>query len=114
MSPARPAYGARDAGQRLSLLSLPDVDREAFFRLVRAWPAGEEFTVNDLRPFLDDLGIPNDARGGLFSAATKAGLCWPAVVHADGATYPKTEPSTGASANAARVRVYVRTGGGDR
>lgn len=106
-----PAYAARDAGQQASLLSLPEVDRAAFLDVVRAIPPGREFTVNDLRARLDELGIPDKARGGLFHAAVSSGLCKPAVVHAGGATYPKTVPSTGGTANAARVRVYVRTGG---
>lgn len=112
MSAARPAYAARDAGQQRSLFDV-DVDvQEAFLDVVRALPAGREFTVNDVRDQLDELGVPAKARGGLFSGATKAGLCRPAVVRVDGAEYPKTVPSTGESANAARVRVYVRTGGG--
>lgn len=109
MNPARPTYAARDAGQQLSLF---DVDVEAFLAVVAALPAGREFTVNDVRDRLDELAIPAKARGGLFSAAQKAGLCKPAVMHVDGAEYPKTVPSTGETANAARVRVYVRTGGG--
>lgn len=109
MTGPAPAYAARDAGQQAALF---DVDAEAFLAVVRALPDGREFTVNDPRARLDELAIPAKARGGLFSAATKAGLCKPAVVHVDGAAYPKTVPSTGESANAARVRVYVRTGGG--
>lgn len=102
-----PTYAARDAGQQASLF---DVDVEVFMGIVRGVRPGAEFTVNDLRHKLDAAAIPVRARGGLFSAATKAGLCAPAVVHVDGVTYPKTVPSTGESANAARVRVYVRAG----
>lgn len=106
-----PTYDARDAGQQASLLDLLGDVQEAFLAVVRTIPAGREFTVNDLRDRLDELQIPAKARGGLFAAATKAGLCKPAVVHAGGWAYPKTVPSTGGTAHAARVRVYVRTGG---
>lgn len=108
-----PAYAARDTGQQASLFDVDVDDVEVFMGIVRGVRPGAEFTVNDLRDKLDAAAIPVRARGGLFSAATKAGLCAPAVVHVDGVTYPKTVPSTGGSANAARVRVYVRAGGED-
>ncbi|EYR64658.1 hypothetical protein N866_07030 [Actinotalea ferrariae CF5-4] len=72
---------------------------------------GAEFTVNDVREELDDAEIPDRARGGLFAKAVKAGLIRPVVLDVDGERVPKTRASTGATANAARVRVYLRLGG---
>lgn len=102
---------AKEQGQQLSIDDLLVDDVEAFLAVIRAVPVGSEFTVNDVRSDLDARAIPDKARGGLFAKAAKAGLIRPAVLVVDGQTYPKTVPSTGQSANAARVRVYVRVGG---
>lgn len=108
--PRAAARSAALAGQEASLLSVDDVVRGAFFGVVEAVPVGQEVTVNDLRPQLNDLGVPPRVRGALFNAAIKAGLLAPARLGpgADSAAYT---PSTGTSAHAARVRRYVRTAG---
>lgn len=104
------ALAAKDHGHQLSIDDLLVDDVEAFLAVIRAVPVGSEFTVNDVRGDLDARAVPDKARGGLFAKAAKAGLIRPAVVVVDGQSYPKTVPSTGQTANAARVRVYVRTG----
>ena len=108
-TPSR-ALAAKDQGQQLSIDDLLADDVDAFLAVIEAVRPGAEFTVNDVRAALDEAAVPDKARGGLFAKAAKAGLIRPAVVHVDGQAYPKTVPSSGRSANAARVRVYVRTG----
>lgn len=105
------ATAARDAGQRQSLLGLLVDDVERFLEVIREVRPGAEFTVNDVRDRLDAAEIPDKARGGLFAKAAKAGLIRPVVLDVDGERVPKTRASTGATANAARVRVYLRLGG---
>lgn len=100
---------AKTHGQEQSLLALPEVAHETFLRIVDSVAPGAEISVNTLRPRLDAAEVPERARGGLFFAATKAGLLEPAFVEADGARFPKLQPSTGPSAHRAHVRVYRRT-----
>ncbi|NCT90228.1 hypothetical protein GXB85_04570 [Cellulomonas sp. APG4] len=104
------AAAAKDYGQQLSIDDLLADDVDAFLDIIAAVRPGAEFTVNDVRARLDEVGVPDKARGGLFAKAAKAGLIRPAVIDVDGHRYPKTVPSTGGSAHAARVRVYVRIG----
>lgn len=107
---AAAALAAKARGQELSTAGMLVDEVDLFLAVIEAVRPGAEFTVNDVRTKLDLAGVPDRARGGLFAKAAKAGLIRPAVLHVDGQTYPKTVPSTGSTANAARVRVYVRTG----
>ena len=100
---------AKTIGQEQSLLALPEVAHETFLRIVDSVTPGSEISVNTLRARLDAAEVPERARGGLFFAATKAGLLEPAFVEADGDRFPKLQPSTGPSAHRAHVRVYRRT-----
>ncbi|MFE6228932.1 hypothetical protein [Cellulosimicrobium sp. NPDC057862] len=99
----------KTAGQEQSLLALPQVSHETFLRIVDSVPAGTEVTVNTLRARLDAAEVPERARGGLFSKATKARLLEPVWVGEGDDRTPKTAASSGPSAHLARVRVYVRT-----
>lgn len=94
---------AKVYGQQLSIDDLLTGDVDAFLDVITDVRVGAEFTVNDVRARLDAAGVPDKARGGLFAKACKAGLIRPAVIDVDGHSYPKTVPSTGASANARRT-----------
>ena len=100
---------AKTQGRMDSLLDLLADTQEAFMDLVRAMPAGREFSVNDLRAQLDHYGIPEKSRAGLFLKAVRAGLISPLTVTAGGRTVPVTVDSTGGSAHRAQVKVYVRS-----
>lgn len=100
---------AKDAGQERSVDGLTGAEVTAFMEAIANVRPGVEFTVNDVRAELDAAGVPLVSRGGLFCKAAKAGLIAPAVLTVGGRAYPKTVPSTGYTAHAARVRVYVRT-----
>ena len=96
----------RDAGQSRSLFDLDESHAATFLRLIEAIPLGQQVHVNGLRDALDDAGIPAKVRGGLFSQAVRAGLLAP-VLTLEG--YSVRVPSSGLSAHAASVRLYVRT-----
>ena len=96
-------------GQRDSLLPLMDDERTIFDRIIASYPPGTELSINDVRDRLNDSGIPDSARGGLFSRAVKHGLLTPLVITINGHRQHVTVPSTGTSARTAHVRVYVRT-----
>lgn len=98
-------------GQTRSVSGLTDAMVDAFLSTVSRVPHGERISVNDLRPTLDEHGIPNRSRGGLFALAVSEGLLVPMEVQVGGRTYPVRIPSTGASAHAATVRVYERRDG---
>lgn len=95
-------------GQERSLRSLDDDTVDAFMDLVSQLPAGERLSVNDLRSELDEIGVPERCRGGLFAKAVKAGLLRPLEVQVGTHVYPVRIPSTGTSARTATVRVYER------
>ena len=99
---------AKRAGQDASLSSIDPEDLATFLDHLGALPAGTDMSVNSLRTWLDDLGIPARARGGLFRVAVAEGLIV-ALVISDG-TYqvPVRVPSTGPSAHGAHVQVYRR------
>ena len=96
----------RDAGQARSLFDLDVSHTDAFMAIILAIPAGQQVHVNGLRDALDEIGIPAKVRGGLFSQAVRAGLLAP-VLTLEG--YSVRVPSSGLSAHAASVRLYVRT-----
>lgn len=98
-----------EAGQQMSLSILLADDHANFDRIICSYPVGTELSINTLRSQLDAVGIPPSSRGGLFSGAVNRGLLAQAVFVHRGREYPVTEPSTGRSANAAHVKVYVRT-----
>lgn len=104
---------AKTVGQEQSLLAFPEVAHVSFLRIVASVPAGAEVSVNTLRPRLDAAEIPESARGGLFSKATKAGLLEPVWLGDDptdpATRSPKLTPSSGPTAHRAHVRVYRRT-----
>lgn len=99
---------AKREGQMLSLLDLLEDPVEMFLDLIRALPLGHEFSVNLLRSQLDDYGIPDKSRAGLFAKACSLGLIVPMTLAAGSREVAVTEPSTGKSAHAAHVRVYRR------
>jgi len=86
-----------------SLFAVSDTTRQDFERILRWAPM--EFSSNDIREYMEWAFIPETARGGLFSAALKAGLITRKMT-SDG--YPARIPSTGTSAHAAYVQVYRR------
>ena len=97
-------------GQTRSAHAATDEQHAAFLDVVRALPARAEISINDVRPALDRIGIPSRARGGLFYAATTAGLLEPLYVRLpSGREIPAVERSTGRSAHGAMVQIYVRT-----
>ncbi len=102
------AAQARQAWQQQSIEDVLEPDVDAFMAVIAGVRPGELFTVNDVRASLDAVGIPAKARGGLFSAAGKAGLIAPYTVDVGGRTVQVHVPSTGTSAHAAMVRVYRR------
>jgi hypothetical protein len=85
-----------------SLFAVSDTTRQDFERILTLAPI--EFSINDIREYMDWADIPEKVRGGLFSAAVKAGLIVPLMVQG----YPARVPSTGPSAHTATVRVYRR------
>lgn len=80
----------------------------AFLRVIEDIPAGQQFSVNDIRARLDALEIPNTKRGGLMQAAKKAGLIENVVRTSWGLATAVYQPSTGRSARHARVARYRR------
>jgi hypothetical protein len=106
---SRDPHDARAIGQDTSLLALPEVARAGFMAVVESLPAGQLVSVNRIRARLDGLEVPPSTRGGLFAAAVKAGLLEPVFVEAGGIRVAAREPSTGATAALASVRLYRRT-----
>lgn len=100
---------AKREGQMASLLDLLEDPVEMFLDLVRALPAGHEFSVNLLRTRLDEYGVPEKSRAGLFAKACGLGLITPLTLASGDRAVAVTEPSTGRSAHAAHVRVYRRS-----
>ncbi len=97
-------------GQTRSAHAATDEQHAAFLDVVRALPARAEISINDVRAQLDRIGVPPRARGGLFYAATTAGLLEPLYVRLpSGREIPAVERSTGRSAHGAMVQIYVRT-----
>ena len=90
-------------GQQMSLWCQSDQTRADFEQIIRLAPI--EFSSNDIREHMEWADIPEGARGGLFSAAIKAGLIVRKMT-VDG--YPARIPSTGPSAHCAFVQVYRR------
>ena len=90
-------------GQMASLFAVSDTTRQDFERILRCVPF--EFSINDCRDLMDAADIPEGARGGLFSAAIKAGLIVRKMT-ADGPPWriPSTDPKT----HGAYVQVYRR------
>jgi hypothetical protein len=104
------ALAAKDAGQAQSLLDILDEERGRFLHVIAAVPAGELFSVNRVRTALDERGVPDKARAGLFKQAIAAHLIVPVFTSTPmGRDQQVTEPSTGETAHAAHVRVYART-----
>jgi len=93
----------REAGQMRSLFAVSDTTRQDFERILTLAPI--EFSSNDIRERLDLAQIPEVCRGGLFSAAIKAGLIVRKMT-ADGPPWriPSTDPKT----HGAYVQVYRR------
>jgi len=103
------AVDEKTEGQARSVGRLDETLAQAFLDLVRALPAGAEFSVNDLRDRLDDLGIPPSARGALFNRAVREELIDPLVVMFGSRTFSVIDQSTGRSARRADVKVYRRS-----
>lgn len=100
----------KSAGQARSAGGASVEQLDAFAAAILARPVGVEVSINDLRADLDAAGVPDSARGGLFSRAVKAGLLSPLMVpDGRGGELPVRIPSTGVSAHKATVRVYRRT-----
>ena len=93
----------REAGQMRSLFAVSDTTRQDFERILTLAPI--EFSSNDIREYMEWAFIPESARGGLFSAAIKAGLIVRKMT-ADGPPWriPSTDPKT----HGAYVQVYRR------
>jgi len=98
------AQALKQAGQMASLFAVSNQTRADFEQILSTAPV--EFSSNDIRCLLDLAQIPESTRGGLFSAALKAGLISKKMT-SDG--YPARVPSTGTSAHAAYVQLYKRT-----
>ena len=97
-------------GQTRSAHAATDEQHAAFLDVVRALPARAEISINDVRPALDRIGVPPRARGGLFYAATTAGLLEPLYVRLpSGREIPAVARATGQSAHGALGPSYVRT-----
>ena len=109
MTPKTEGRALADAGQQQSLSILLEDDVANFDRIITSYKVGREISINTVRAQLDAVGIPASSRGGLFSGAVSRGLLAQAVFVHRGREYPVTEPSTGSSAHAAHVKVYVRT-----
>jgi hypothetical protein len=92
------AEAAKRAGQEQSIEGR-EAFKARFFEVVAEVEPGTSVSVNILRAELDRAKIPPSMRGGLFYAASKAGLLKPAV----------WQDIFGASAHRATVRVYQRT-----
>ena len=90
-------------GQMRSLFAVSDTTRQDFERILTLAPT--EFSSNDIREYMEWADIPESARGGLFSAAIKAGLIVRKMT-ADGPPWriPSTDPKT----HGAYVQVYRR------
>jgi hypothetical protein len=103
------AEAAKRAGQEQSIEGR-EAFKARFFEVVAEVEPGTSVSVNILRAELDRAKIPPSMRGGLFYAASKAGLLKPAVWQdIFGRMVDVYERSTGASAHRATVRVYQRT-----
>jgi hypothetical protein len=90
-------------GQMRSLFDLTDTTWADFARILRTMPG--EFSTNDCRHLLDLADIAPSKRGALFNRALGERLVTKKVT-VDG--YPARIPSTGMSAHAAYVQIYVR------
>jgi len=90
-------------GQSRSLFAVSDTTRQDFERILTLAPI--EFSSNDIREYMEWAQIPESTRGGLFSAAIKAGLIVRKMT-ADGPPWriPSTDPKT----HGAYVQVYRR------
>jgi hypothetical protein len=95
--------------RQYALNILSDETREAFLRIVKSVSPGRRVTVNHLRDLLDAAGIPEQARGGLFDGACRAGLLEPVRVQVEAEWADVYVASTGESARRSRVRLYRRT-----
>lgn len=73
----------------------------AFLLVLDSVPAGQQVTCNTLRSLLAAADIPEKSRGGLFSQAVNTGFLKPVA--------RGYEPSEGATAHRAVVRIYRRT-----
>ena len=93
----------KEAGQMRSLFAVSDTTRQDFERILSCAPI--EFSSNDIRERLDLAQIPESTRGGLFSAAIKAGLIVRKMT-VDGPPWriPSTDPKT----HGAYVQMYRR------
>ena len=93
----------KQAGQMESLwATTPDIWAD-FVAILAGAPY--ECSSNDTRAAMDRLAIPESARGALYNRALKAGLIVKKMT-SDG--YPARITSTGRSAHAAYVQLYVR------
>lgn len=95
-------------GQQASLFDLELSDHDFFMVQITAFRPGAEFSANDIRAALDEKGVPEKSRAGLWAGACKAGLIEPVLRVYKGRPFPATETSTGASARGAQVRIYRR------
>lgn len=103
------ATDEKTEGQTRSARRVPEEKAQAFLDVIRARPAGDLFSVNDVRSRLDDLEIPPAARAGLFYRAVCEELLYPLEVTVRGFAVPLQVPSTGRSAHRARVQLYERS-----
>lgn len=98
----------KERGQAASVEDVSEQQWAAFRAALETVEDGAEFTVNDIRDHLDAAGIPYRARGGMFNRAIVERRITPLEVHKDGRVWKAFDASTGVSAHAAQVRVYVR------
>lgn len=92
-----------------SLLDVLDEEEGRFLHVLDQVPAGELFSVNRVRARLDELGVPERDHAALFVHGVAAGLMVPVFTRTPLGRQRVTEPSTGATAHYAHVRVYART-----
>lgn len=109
LTTAEQNIAAKAEGQAQSLLDVLDELEGRYMHVIDEVPPGTLFSVNRVRSRLDEVGVPEKARAALFVRATAVGLITAVTVPSPVGEVPVTEPSTGASAHHAHVRVYART-----
>ena len=96
----------KQAGQMESLwATTPDI-WDDFVQVITDAP--DEQSSNDTRARLNDMGVPESARGALYNRAIKAGLIVKKMT-VDG--YPARIPSTSPKTHLAYVQLYVKVSG---
>lgn len=97
----------KERGQRATAWQITPEMYDVLRQSIRALPPLSTVTVNDLRDDLDRAQVPTRLRGRMFRQAVDDGLLAPLEVIRGTRTWKAFESSTGKSAHAAQVRVYV-------